>query len=72
MNWSRIIRQTLAVVVASAIPVGVTTAFAGWSDGLGLGALLIAIGIGIVTIVHLHGGESLYSSAPISRSVTSQ
>jgi hypothetical protein len=71
MNWSKIIRQIIAVVVASAIPVGLTAAFVGWSDGLGLGLFLAVMGVGIATMVHFHRFEKLYSNEPMWRSIYS-
>jgi hypothetical protein len=52
-----IIRQAAAVVVASALVVGATTAFAesaNWSDRFGLGLFFVVIGAGIVTMIHCH------------------
>lgn len=75
MNWSNIIRQIVAVAVASAIPVGFTTAFAdslAWSEGFGLGLFLMAIGVLIVTIIHCYRFERLYSHSPTWRSLTSR
>ena len=72
MYWSRVIRHSIAVAVASAIPIGLTAAFAGWSDALGLGLFLVASGIGIVTMVHCHLSERLYSNQPLSRSMMSR
>ena len=69
MNWSKVLRHCVAVVVASAIPIGFAAVFAGWSDALGLGLLLIAIGVGIVTMVHCHLSERLSSNQPMSRSI---
>jgi hypothetical protein len=72
VNWSKVFRHSVAVVVASAIPVGFAIVFAGWSDALGLGAFLIAIGIGFVTMAHVHASERLHSNMPISRSMMSR
>jgi hypothetical protein len=72
VNWSKVIRHMVAVVVASAIPVGLTAVFAGWSDALGLGLFLVAIGVGIVTMAHCHASEKLHSNQPISRSMMSR
>lgn len=69
MNWSKVIRHYVAVVAASVIPVGLAAAFAGWSDALGLGLFLIAIGVGIVTMAHCHASERIYSNQPMSRSL---
>ena len=69
MNWNKVLRHCVAVVVASAIPIGVAAVFAGWGDALGLGLLLIAIGVGIVTMVHCHLSERLHSNQPMSRSI---
>jgi hypothetical protein len=71
VNWRKVFRHIVAVVVASAIPVGLAALFAGWSDALGLGLFLIASGVGIVTMVHCHESERLYSNQPTSRSLMS-
>jgi hypothetical protein len=69
VNWNKVIRHIVAVVLASAIPIGLAVVFAGWSDALGLGLFLIAVGVGIVTMVHCHLSERLYSNQPMSRSI---
>jgi hypothetical protein len=69
VNWNKIIRHYMAVVAASAIPIGLTAVIAGWSDALGLGLFLTATGVGIVTMAHCHASERLYSNAPVSRSL---
>jgi hypothetical protein len=69
VNWNKVIRQYVAVVAASAIPIGFAAVFAGRSDALGLGLFLIASGVGIVTMAHCHASERLYSNQPVSRSL---
>jgi phosphatidylglycerophosphate synthase len=52
-----IIRQGAAVVFATTLLVGSTTAFAesaNWSDRFGLGLFFMVIGVGIVTVIHCH------------------
>lgn len=61
MNLTQITRHLAAVLVASAIPVGLTTAFAesaGWSDRLGLGAFFMTIAVWVITMVHCYRLES--------------
>jgi hypothetical protein len=58
MNWSKIIRRFVAIVVASALGAGLMAAFvdesAGWSDNVGFGLFLMAIGVGTVTMTFCH------------------
>jgi hypothetical protein len=72
VNWNKVIRHYVAVVAASAIPIGLAAIFAGSSDALGLGLFLIATGVGIVTMVHCHVSERLHSNMPVSRSIMSR
>jgi len=72
MNWSKVIRSIVAVVLASAIPVGLAAVFAGWSDALGLGLFLIASTVAIVTMAHCHASEKFHSNQPMSRSMMSR
>jgi hypothetical protein len=61
MSWRTIIRHIAAVVVAGAIPVGLTTAFAesaGWGDRLGLALFLMTVSVWVITTLHCHRLEN--------------
>jgi hypothetical protein len=66
MSWTNITRHIAAVVLAGAIPVALTTAFAesaGWSDRLGLGLFLMTISVWVITTVHCHRMEKPHRQA---------